>query len=116
MEVGDFDCNSLKEIAHSFSKMACMAFVCDNMAVCQLLSDKASFELLMAAGRMSKVCVEDTDFEVYLEIVIDMTNMKKWTPDLKNLLLAMEKQVEKVQMAYQKQVKQNEKCRLVFEV
>ncbi len=96
MEIGNFDRNNLKEITHSFSKMACTVFVYDNMAAYQLLSDKTSFELLMAANRISKAYVEDTDFEIDLEAVMEMTDLKEWMPDPKSLSPVMEKQVEKI--------------------
>ncbi len=92
----DFDRNSLKEMAHSFSKMAHITFVCDNITTHQLLSDNTPLELLAAIGWMSKAYNEDTDFEVDLEAVTEMADLKEWTPDPKSLSPAMEKQVEKV--------------------
>ncbi len=100
MEMDNFDCNNLKKMAYSFNKMACTTFVCDNMVAHQLLFDKMLFELLVVADQILKICAEDTDFEVDLEVVTEMTDLKEWIPDLKSLLLVIEKQVEKVWAVY----------------
>ncbi len=67
-----------------------------------MLSDKTLFELLAVAGRVSKACVEDADFEVDLEAVMEMADLKEWISDPKSLSPAMEKQVEKMRVAHQK--------------